>query len=165
MQHFRIPYDAVIIYNLEKSCQYFCEFHCIFYIYHTFAFTSDGKLDKEEKERIEQLESNLMLFFTGITRTAATVAETYVSDINSRERQLTRIYDMVDEAVALLKSATDLDEFGYLLHKTWVEKSNFLAVKEESYDKDGEKLKYNTVMRVKLLLLLLLGKVRPPIPP
>jgi D-glycero-alpha-D-manno-heptose-7-phosphate kinase len=71
------------------------------------------------RERIAELESHLMLFYTGITRTAATVADSYTKEIDKRRRQLRMLRDMVGEGVSLLASGQDLTRFGELLHEAW----------------------------------------------
>jgi D-glycero-alpha-D-manno-heptose-7-phosphate kinase len=70
-------------------------------------------------ERMRELSSHLMLFYTGIKRTACTIAETYVTDIESRRRQLRIMKDLVDESLAILNSRQDLTGFGELLHEAW----------------------------------------------
>lgn len=70
-------------------------------------------------ERLHELNSHLMLFYTGIMRTAADVAGSYVSDLQSKKRQLRIMKDLVDEAIALLNSGRDLAGFGELLHESW----------------------------------------------
>ncbi|MFH1314586.1 MAG: kinase [Candidatus Eisenbacteria bacterium] len=71
------------------------------------------------RERITELNSHLMLFYTGIKRTASNLAETYVNDIERRERQLEKIGDMVGQGIAILNSTQDINHFGELLHETW----------------------------------------------
>jgi D-glycero-alpha-D-manno-heptose-7-phosphate kinase len=70
-------------------------------------------------ERIEELNSNLMLFYTGIKRTAANVAESYVADIESRRRELRIMKDLLEESVSVLNSGRDIKEFGQLLYEGW----------------------------------------------
>ena len=72
-------------------------------------------------QKIRMLESNLMLFYTGIIRTAEKVAKSYVEDIGTKERQLNRMHAMVDQAMDLLVDG-DLDDFGRLLNEAWQEK-------------------------------------------
>ena len=60
-----------------------------------------------------------MLFYTGIRRTAETVAKSYVDDIKSKRRQLRLMKDLTDEAVTILNSGVDLKAFGFLLHEAW----------------------------------------------
>jgi D-glycero-alpha-D-manno-heptose-7-phosphate kinase len=73
------------------------------------------------KERLEALDQNLMLFYTGITRTAEKVAKSYVKNIQTKEKQLVRMHAMVDEAIEILMNG-DLDDFGLLLNEAWQEK-------------------------------------------
>lgn len=79
------------------------------------------------RERIDQLDSHLMLFYTGIKRTASDVAKSYVTDMDSRKRQLRIMRDLVDEAVTLLNSKNDLTAFGHLLHEAWQAKRSLSA--------------------------------------
>ena len=71
------------------------------------------------RERITELESHLMLFYTGIVRTAAEVAESYTKEIEKRKRQLRILHDMVDEGISILSGARDIAMFGELLHESW----------------------------------------------
>lgn len=70
-------------------------------------------------ERITELNSHLMLFYTGIKRTASDVADSYVSDLDAKRRQLRIMKDLVEESIGILKSDRDLTSFGELLHETW----------------------------------------------
>jgi D-glycero-alpha-D-manno-heptose-7-phosphate kinase len=79
------------------------------------------------QERLRELNAHLMLFYTGIKRTASTVAETYVNGIGSRRRQLRIMKDLVDEALAILNSRHDLTSFGALLNEAWLEKRTLSA--------------------------------------
>ena len=69
--------------------------------------------------RIEELNSHLMLFYTGIKRTASDIATSYVNDIESKKRQLRIMKDLVDESVSILSNNHDLHGFGELLHEAW----------------------------------------------
>ena len=53
--------------------------------------------------RIEELQSNLMLFYTGIARTSSEVSQGFVQDLHAKKRQLRIMKDLVDEAVTVLK--------------------------------------------------------------
>jgi len=70
-------------------------------------------------ERRAELQSSLMLFYTGIKRTAAQVADTFVGDIDSKRRQLRLLGGMVDEAIGILAGNGPLADFGLLLHEAW----------------------------------------------
>ena len=71
------------------------------------------------RERIHELNSHLMLFYTGIKRTAADVAQTYVNDITNKKRHLRITKDLVKEGLAVLSSGQDLTAFGELMHEAW----------------------------------------------
>ena len=72
-------------------------------------------------ERIQALDENLMLFYTGIIRTAEKVAKSYVDIIEKKEKQLFRLHAMVDEAIEIIANG-DLDDFGILLNEAWKKK-------------------------------------------
>ncbi|PYJ08430.1 MAG: kinase [Verrucomicrobia bacterium] len=71
------------------------------------------------RDRLEHLNRSLMLFYTGLRRTASDVAASYVTDIGARSKQLTRMREMVDEGVKILTGTESLDSFGDLLHEAW----------------------------------------------
>lgn len=70
-------------------------------------------------KRIEELQSNLMLFYTGIPRTASDVAKTIIPNIGQKEKQLFAMNEMVDQAINILNSKQDISDFGKLLHESW----------------------------------------------
>ncbi|MDP6180513.1 MAG: hypothetical protein QGG48_11525, partial [Desulfatiglandales bacterium] len=72
-------------------------------------------------ERLQALDQSLMLFYTGIIRTAEKVAKSYVKDIQAKEKQLVRMHAMVDEAIEIMTNG-DLDDFGLLLDEAWQKK-------------------------------------------
>jgi D-glycero-alpha-D-manno-heptose-7-phosphate kinase len=71
------------------------------------------------KERLDELNGSLMLFYTGLRRTASEVAASYVTDIGARAKQLTRMRQMVDEGMKILGGKGSLDAFGDLLDEAW----------------------------------------------
>ncbi|MBY0457664.1 MAG: hypothetical protein K2V38_10025, partial [Gemmataceae bacterium] len=74
------------------------------------------------------LRSHLMLVYTGISRTAADVAQSYVPELDSRRRQLRIMKDMVDEALDILVGGVNLIAFGELLHEAWLAKRSLSPV-------------------------------------
>jgi D-glycero-alpha-D-manno-heptose-7-phosphate kinase len=70
-------------------------------------------------DRIRELEQHLMLFYTGIERTASTVAESYATNIEKSALQMQKMRLLVDEGIATLNSGRDITEFGKLLHEAW----------------------------------------------
>jgi D-glycero-alpha-D-manno-heptose-7-phosphate kinase len=78
-------------------------------------------------ERVAELKAHLMLFYTGIARTAADVARSYVQGIETRRRQLRIVKELVDESLDILASGTDIRAFGDLLHEAWQTKRSLSA--------------------------------------
>ena len=69
--------------------------------------------------RLAELQSHLMLFYTGVPRTASDVARSYVIKIDGRRRQLKALRGLVEEGIDLLVGGADLHCFGELLHEAW----------------------------------------------
>lgn len=70
-------------------------------------------------ERNHELESNLMLFYTGISRFSADVQEEHSQAIKDKTKELLEILSLVPDAEKILTSKVDLSEFGKLLDYTW----------------------------------------------
>jgi D-glycero-alpha-D-manno-heptose-7-phosphate kinase len=78
-------------------------------------------------DRIRELNSHLMLFYTGIKRTASNIADTFVNELDERRRQLRVMKDLVDESISILNSGQDITGFGELLHESWQAKRSLSA--------------------------------------
>ena len=75
------------------------------------------------KERLAELQSHLMLCFTGFSRIASEVAKSTIENIKTRETELTRMKAMVEDGIRVLQSTqTPIAEFGRLLHEGWTYK-------------------------------------------
>ena len=70
------------------------------------------------RQRLNELTSHLMLFFTGFTRIAGEIAREQVEGIKSHKRDLQVMYHMVEEAEKILNGGP-IEEFGKLLHEGW----------------------------------------------
>ena len=70
-------------------------------------------------DRLQELNAHLMLFYTGIERTASNIAETYVADVETKKSQLRIIKHLVEEGLAILNNGNDIAAFGSLLHEGW----------------------------------------------
>ena len=68
-----------------------------------------------------------MLFYTGIKRTASSIAGTFVNDLDDRRRQLRVMKDLVDESISIVSGDRDIVEFGELLHEAWLTKRSLSA--------------------------------------
>lgn len=75
---------------------------------------------KITESRKKQLNSNLMMFFTGFTRFSSDIQKTNNLASEDKKMQLDKIYLLVDEAQSLLENPKkDLDDFGKLLDVAW----------------------------------------------
>ena len=69
--------------------------------------------------RIHELESNLFLVFTRITRRASDVVANQLRRVEQNTDTLLRMREMVDEGYHILTSASSLNAFGELLDEAW----------------------------------------------
>jgi D-glycero-alpha-D-manno-heptose-7-phosphate kinase len=96
--------------------------------FNKISFTENGRFQVSPMtlpdDRVTELNDTLMLFYTGIKRTANTIAKSVIQSIPSptSERALRAVRAMVDEAVAVLCGGGDLDPIGRLLHEGWLAK-------------------------------------------
>ncbi len=70
-------------------------------------------------EKKAALNDNLMLFFTGFSHFSAKVQTEVKKDMKAKEAQLIEMKNLVDKAISILASDSDLNDFGRLLHHTW----------------------------------------------
>jgi D-glycero-alpha-D-manno-heptose-7-phosphate kinase len=64
------------------------------------------------------LQQRLMLFFTGISRSASEVAAAQIKSTPQKERELATMHSMVDQGVSYLENGR-FDDFGKMLHEAW----------------------------------------------
>jgi len=88
-------------------------------------FNTDGSYDTTPMilpaSRRESLSGSLMLFFTGISRMASEIAGDQIANLEKREKQLSRMREMVDEAQAILQDENrSLNDFGALMNDSWM---------------------------------------------
>ena len=75
-----------------------------------------------KRKTFNKINRNLMLVYTGIKRTAHDIARGYVDKLSkSKKSHILQISSFVDEAEKILKEG-DVDDFGKLLHESWLEK-------------------------------------------
>jgi D-glycero-alpha-D-manno-heptose-7-phosphate kinase len=90
-------------------------------------FRRDGSFDVSPIvlpiERLAVLQSHLMLCFTGLSRIASEVAKSKIDNMDKREKELKIMQELVDQAISVLQSRTaSVEEFGTLLHESWMYK-------------------------------------------
>lgn len=86
----------------------------------------DFKIEPIVTPRLEELQNHLMLFFTGVSRTASDIAE---EQINMQKRgdktvELSTMRALVDEALNSLLLDDDIGVFGSFLHQSWLIKKD-----------------------------------------
>lgn len=86
-------------------------------------FLPDGQISVRpitiSADRTKELNSHLMLFYTGIERTASEIAQSYIHNVDDKKRELRIIKDLVEESISLLNSDRDIAAFGDLLYEGW----------------------------------------------
>ena len=92
-------------------------------------FHRDGTFDVEPViltiARREELQSHLMLCFTGFSRIANEIAKSKIENFDKKEVDLLRMGEMVEEALNILSdNQVSIEEFGLLLDQSWKYKRN-----------------------------------------
>jgi D-glycero-alpha-D-manno-heptose-7-phosphate kinase len=86
-------------------------------------FGRDGGIDVEpvqiQPERKAALETRLLLFYSGASRSASDVATDIIANMRQNDGLLRRMQALVGDALAVLTGDGDLDDFGRLLNETW----------------------------------------------
>jgi len=73
------------------------------------------------KKKLDQVQNNLLLVFTGLTRKADNIEKIKIKKIKSNKKYLNKINEIAIRASEILKSKSSkkLDEIGNLLDETW----------------------------------------------
>ena len=71
------------------------------------------------RERLEEFQDHMMLFFTGLSRYASEVAKSQIDNIKNRTEELHRMKEMVYEAIRILQSDAPIEDLGKLLDENW----------------------------------------------
>jgi len=70
--------------------------------------------------RRQELRQSMMMFFTGFSRYASSIAQDKIANIPASTHQLKSIHSMVHDAIAILGSSRQpIRELGELLHASW----------------------------------------------
>jgi D-glycero-alpha-D-manno-heptose-7-phosphate kinase len=104
-----------------------------------FTFNKDGSVDVErlhvKSEVLDELERNLIIFYSGIERAASTVlaeqGETIKKNTDSAVERMHRIKELGYETRRLLLEG-DVDRYGELLHEHWTNKRKLASKMTDS---------------------------------
>ncbi len=86
------------------------------------SFSAEGYTVKPiiiSPDRKEQLNRNLLLFFTGFSRFSSDIQTSTQDALEKKKKELQEMIQLVDEAERILTTKCDLDEFGKMLDHTW----------------------------------------------
>lgn len=73
-----------------------------------------------QPETIEQLNSHIMLFFTGLSRIASEIAGKQIANLNERQSQLDKMFKMTFQARDILQSERcEISDLGAMLNESW----------------------------------------------
>ena len=84
------------------------------------------------QERLNGLRNHLLMFYTGVSRSASAIAADKIKAIPSKTAELKRMQAMVGEALDIL-SVGDYRAFGELLHESWMLKRSLAAAVAPEY--------------------------------
>jgi len=83
----------------------------------------DGSFDvipiKIDRKRQEELQTKILMFYTGVSRTASDIAKEKIKALPKKSAELHEMRSLVDDAIEILLSKQNLDAFGQLLNETW----------------------------------------------
>lgn len=97
------------------------------HINHNGSFSVEPLVMQEERKNA--FNKNLMLFFTGLSRTSCEIAKVQVASTKTKITQLKAMQRMVKDACNILISPQrDLDDIGHMLHETWMLKRSLSSV-------------------------------------
>ncbi len=104
---------------------------CAYGGFNKIVFNNDHNFKIEpitlQSEKINELQNNLILIFTGISRFASDIAAEQIKNTANKEKELKAMRKMVDEAIEILSSDRDIVEFGKLLNDSWQIKKHLSA--------------------------------------
>lgn len=73
-----------------------------------------------DEDRLNLLQSHLMLFYTGLSRNASDIAKEQIKNTYNKKAELCKMREMVDEAIEILSDKNrSITDFGKLLHEAW----------------------------------------------
>lgn len=99
-------------------------------------FNPDGQIEvlpmTLQQRRKDELQARLMFCFTRTQRFASGVAKTVIENIPNKQQELKEMRHMVDLAEQLLYHG-ELDDFGHLLHESWMLKRSISHAVSNDY--------------------------------
>jgi len=75
---------------------------------------------KLPSNQVTNLESHLMLFFTGFSRFASEIVTEQLNNMSKKVSELTQMHQFVDQGMKILDHGSNIDDFGKLMHESWL---------------------------------------------
>jgi len=80
---------------------------------------------KVRRKKISELESSILLAFTGFSRYSSDIASEHIKQVRNNHLELKLMKEMVDESLNILNDSERLSyDFGKLLHESWLIKKS-----------------------------------------
>lgn len=104
-------------------------------------FHQDASIDVQKiilnEQKREQLNEHLLMFFSGFTRNSQTITSEKVKHIERKTSEVKEIGSLVDDATSILsRENINLEDFGRLLHESWIIKRNLYdAISNSNIDR------------------------------
>lgn len=94
-------------------------------------FSKSGDIAVEpisvSEQRRNELNSSLLLFFTGIRRSAQNIEKEKIKNISNIDDNLLQMMKHVDQGLNILCGDLPLEHFGDLLHSAWIQKKQLAS--------------------------------------
>ena len=84
-------------------------------------------IKKELNSIKKDIENNLLLFYTFMTRDAAKILESQIKATINKFDTLTQMKDLVEPLSLTLKRGNNTDDFGKILHQNWMLKKSLTS--------------------------------------
>lgn len=102
--------------------------------------------------KISDLESHLLMLYTGTSRLSSEVAGDVIANICNKRDVLFKMHSMVEHAIDILNGENNIDDFGRLLNETWkLKRSLSSRISNSSIDRIYETAMKNGALGGKLL--------------
>lgn len=100
--------------------------------FNTIYFKQNGEIRVEpilvSPSRIKELESHLLLVYTGTSRLSSQLAKEIIVNLHNRREHLKQIRAYVDDGMKILYGNGSIEEFGELLGKMWNQKKQLSSM-------------------------------------
>lgn len=106
--------------------------------FNLISFCGDHDIDVQpvvlSSGKLDILQDRLLLYYTGISRTASDIAAEQIKKTPERQTELKAMREMAEQAINILRGRIDkIDDFGKLLHESWMLKRSLTSKISNSF--------------------------------